>query len=246
MSDDPVISLENVSFFYGSEPVLQDVSFKVNAFELNYIVGPNGGGKTTLLKIILGLLQPFPGVVRVFGMPPKEVRQRIGYTPQIFQFDRQFPVTVMDVVLMGCLGARLGGRYSKADRKAALAALDEMGMVDKRCHSFSTLSGGQQQRVLIARSLASNPELLLLDEPTANVDIQTEDRLFRIIEKLNKRMTILMVSHDKGFTSDQVKSVICVNRRVDVHPTCDITDDAIQNVYGNHVRLIRHDLSVKG
>jgi len=244
MSDIPAILLQDVTFSYGAIPVLQDVSFAVQERDLNYIVGPNGGGKTTLLRIILGLLYPEAGEVLVFGEAPEHGRHYIGYTPQHIHFDPHFPMTVMDVVLMGKLGQRWGGRFSKSEKNEALTGLDEIGLANLKDKLFSELSGGQRQRVLIARALASDPKLLLLDEPTANVDTWAEDKLFEIIAELNKRMAILMVSHNIGFASDMVKSVICVNRKVVVHPTSDISGDTIKNIYGEDVRIIRHDLKL--
>ncbi|MDP8228973.1 MAG: ABC transporter ATP-binding protein [Candidatus Electryoneaceae bacterium] len=241
--DTPVVNFNDVTFSYGVVPILQDVSFNVMADDLMYIVGPNGGGKTTLLKLILGLIKPTSGKILVFGDLPERARRRIGYTPQHIHYDPQFPVTAMEIVLMGTLGSKWGGRYSKSDKSTALEALDQIGLADLSDRLFPNLSGGQRQRVLIARSLASDPDLLLLDEPTANIDARTEDKLSEIINELNNRMTILMVSHDLGFASQTVTNVLCVNHKVVIHPTSDITDERILNIYGDDVRLIRHDLS---
>ena len=236
-----VISLDNVIFAYNAVPVLEHVDITVEAGEFISIVGPNGGGKTTLLKLILGLLRPAKGEVRVFGEPPVRVRRRIGYTPQHARYDPQFPVTVTDVVLMGRLEQRWAGRYAKRDKQAALEALDELGLRQVAAERFDALSGGQRQRVLIARALACAPELLLLDEPTASIDLAAETRLLEVLQRLNDRMTILMVSHDLGFVSNVVKSVVCVNRRVVVHPTSEITGEIIQELYGDDLRMVRHD-----
>ncbi|KPJ53062.1 hypothetical protein AMJ39_05930 [candidate division TA06 bacterium DG_24] len=241
----PVVQFRDVSFFYGASPVLTNVTFAVEPLALTYIVGPNGGGKTTLLKLILALLQPDRGEVRVFGQPPNRVRHRIGYTPQHPGFDPQFPVTVLDVVLMGRLGGQSGGPYSQSDRAAALGAMEQLEVDGLGGRLFSSLSSGERQRVLIARALATEPDLLLLDEPTSNVDVHTENRLLDIIGQLNKRYTILLVSHDLSFVSDRIKSVLCVNRQVRFHPTSDVTDDAVRQIYQREMRLIRHDLSVE-
>ncbi len=241
MAGESVIALEHVSYAYNGVRVLEDVSFDVHEREFISIVGPNGGGKTTLLKLILGLLPPASGVVRVFGDSPGRARHRLGYTPQHASYDPQFPVTVLDVVLMGRLGQRWGGRYSRADRHAAMEALEEMRLQDACGEPFCSLSGGQQQRALIARALVSSPDLLLLDEPTSSMDLAVESRLFGILQELNRRMTILMVSHDLGFVSSIVRSVICVNREVVFHPTSDITGEIIKEVYGGDYRMIRHD-----
>jgi len=241
MSGVPVVSFEDVSFAYDTVPVLESVTFSIQERALISIVGPNGGGKTTLVKLMLGLLRPDAGEVRVFGRRPRAVQHRIGYMPQYGHYDPQFPVTAMDVVLMGRLERRLGGPYGRADRQAALTALEEVGMAEFSGRPFDALSGGQRQRVLIARALACEPELLLLDEPTANVDVVVEHRLYEILRELNRRMTILVVSHDIGFVSDIVDRVVCVNHRVVVHPTSDITGEVIGDIYCGDFRIVRHD-----
>ena len=240
MASESVILLRDVTFSYGGEPALEDVSLTVCDRQAVCIVGPNGGGKTTLVKLILGLLAPQRGEIRLFGQPPCHARHRVGYMPQHVQHDSQFPVTVMDIVLMGRLHGILGWPH-RADRRAALDALRQVGLDDFGRRPFASLSGGQRQRVLIARALSGNPDLLLLDEPTSNVDSLVEARLLDLLRELNRRMTIVMVSHDLGFVSGFVESVICVNRRVVVHPTAEITGAVIRDVYGGEVRMVRHD-----
>ena len=240
-SQNPVIALRDVTFAYDTVPVLEDATLDVQEREFISMIGPNGGGKTTLLKLILGLLRPSAGEVRVFGGRPESARRRIGYTPQHARHDPQFPVNVMDVVLMGRLERRWGGAYSKADKAAAFEALEEVELSDLPNQPFDALSGGQRQRVLIARALVCDPALLLLDEPTAHVDVVASTRLLEILQKLNERMTILMVSHDLGFVSSFVKSVVCVNRRVVIHPTSEITGEIIKDIYGGDMRMVRHD-----
>jgi zinc transport system ATP-binding protein len=224
--------------------VLEDVNLVVGGRQTVCVVGPNGGGKTTLMRLILGLLTPDRGELRVFGQPPQRVRRRIGYMPQHVRHDSQFPVTVMDIVLMGRLGQPgmrgLLGWYGRGDRRAARDALEQVHLEDVARRPFARLSGGQRQRVLIARALCCEPELLLLDEPTANVDSLVEARLFEVLQELNRRMTVVVVSHDMGFVSSLVESVICVNRQVVVHPTSQLSGAAIQSIYGGDVRLVRH------
>lgn len=238
---DTAVELADVSFSYNGVPVVEDVNLRVADLEFLSLVGPNGGGKTTLLKIILGLLKPDTGSVLIFGMPPFQARRQLGYMPQHAFYDPKFPVTVMDVVLMGRLDRCPVGPYKKADKEAAMDALDQVALTDLRNRLFDHLSGGQRQRVLLARALACTPRLLLLDEPTANVDVAVEHKLFEILRDLNKRMAIIVVSHDLGFVSGFVQSVACINRRLVVHPTSKITGDVIQNMYGLDMRLIRHD-----
>ncbi|MCK5436549.1 MAG: ABC transporter ATP-binding protein, partial [Desulfobulbaceae bacterium] len=202
------VYLKNVSFSFSERPVLEDVNLTIKRGDFASIVGPNGGGKTTFLKLLLGLQKPDSGEILVLGRKPAKSRFRVGYMPQHANLDMQFPVTVMDVVLMGRLGRSLGGRYSKKDREAAAKALSEVEMSGSANHMFRELSGGQRQRVLIARALCCEPELLLLDEPTSNVDPEMEEAFLNILTELNQRMTILMASHDLGFVSQVVKSVI--------------------------------------
>ncbi len=239
---EPVIRLQDVSFSYNGLSVLEDVNLEVAEGDFVSVVGPNAGGKTTLLKIILGLIRPTRGTVRVFGKPPARARPRIGYMAQQTTFDFLFPVNVLDVALMGRLGygSRLGF-YSREDRVAAIQALRRMEMDTLVKRPFSQLSGGQRQRVLLARALASDPDLLLLDEPTANVDAAIETELFEILDDLNRHMTIMLVTHDLGFVSSYVRSVVCVNRRLAVHPTSSITGEMIHELYGGNVQMVRHD-----
>jgi zinc transport system ATP-binding protein len=245
MTSPPVLTFDNVSFSYGSVPVLEKVSFSIRERESVCIVGPNGGGKTTLVKLILGLLEPSAGEIRVFGKSPKTARRRVGYMPQHLLYDPLFPVTVCDIVLMGRLksGGLRGffGWPDGEDREAAAEALRQVGMEDFSRRSFSSLSGGQRQRVLIARALSGRPDLLLLDEPTSSVDTLVEAKLLELLRELNERMTVAMVTHDLGFVSEMVEKVVCVNRRVAVHPTNDISGEIIHDIYGGHVRMVRHD-----
>jgi len=241
MTEPPVICIKDASFKYSRVNILDHVNLDIYDRELISVVGPNGGGKTTLIKLILGLIQPDTGVVQVFGASPEKSRRQIGYMPQHTLFDPKFPVTVLEIVLMGRLGWRLAGAYSRQDRRLALDALDTLGMTDYASRLFAELSGGQKQRVLIARALACSPRILLLDEPTANVDIKVEEQLMETIIRLNTEMTILLVSHDLGFVADVVERVICVNRQVVVHPTSDLTGDLIREIYDGDLKIVRHD-----
>lgn len=237
---DPEIIIDNVSFAYKQRNILEDVNLLIKKNEFASIVGPNGGGKTTLLKLVLGLVKPDKGQVRIFGKAPDKVRRRIGYMPQYAHLDMDFPANVMDVVMMGRLSKKTLW-FSKKDRVEALTAIDEVGMTDFIDTEFNELSGGQKQRILIARALCSRPDIMLLDEPTANVDHKTEENLFSILQNLNSNMTILLVSHDLGFVSKYVKSVICVNRRVVIHPTTLMDGTLIKDIYHGDLKMVRHD-----
>jgi len=242
MSAGAAVEIHGLSFSYDGERVIEDADLVVERGEFATVVGPNGGGKTTLLKLILGLLQPDSGSVEVFGMRPELARARMGYVPQRSHTDMSFPATVLDVVLMGRLGKtrRLGG-YTKADREAASRALADVEISELALRPFSQVSGGQRQRTLIARALASEPDLLLLDEPTANLDVAMEKELYRVLLSLRDRLTILLVSHDLAFVSRYTDKVACVNRSVVMHTTSEVTPEQINRLYGRDVRFVRHD-----
>ncbi|HKL01400.1 MAG TPA: ABC transporter ATP-binding protein [Desulfotignum sp.] len=234
------ISLNNVTFAYKKQPILENATLTIPHREFASIVGPNGGGKSTLLKLLLGLLQPDKGEIQVFGTAPEKARQRMGYMPQYAHLDMTFPATVLDVVLMGRL-KKSTFWFSKKDRKQALSAIETVDMAAFAHTGFNELSGGQKQRVLIARALSGRPDILLLDEPTANVDHETEENLFSILQDLNRKMTILVVSHDLGFVSKYVKTVICVNRQVVFHPTTLVEGTMIKDIYYGDLKMVRHD-----
>jgi len=242
MDTNPAIKIENVSFAYNGFRVLDSVNLAVYERDFLSLVGPNAGGKTTLLKLILGLLKPTSGSIQVFGLPPVKARSRIGYMPQHTNLDPLFPVSVLDVVLMGRMGnGRRFGFFGKSDREKAEEALRKVELQDIRHRSFSDLSGGQHQRVLIARALVIDPDLLLLDEPTSNVDAAVETELFELLDRLNEKMTVVLVTHDLGFVSGYVKRVACVNQKVVVHATHEISGEMINELYGSEVQMVRHD-----
>lgn len=241
MSNGNAIVFKDVFFSYDGLPVLENVNLTIPRGELLCIVGPNGGGKTTLLKLILGLLKPQKGQTEVLGTTPEKARSRMSYMAQYIHYDPQFPVTVLDIVLMGRLNPGFSTFFSRNDKRVALEALDEVNLSGMENLLFSSLSGGQKQRVFIARALASQPSLLLLDEPTASVDVAVEARFFEVLQRLNKSMTILVVTHDLGFVSSIVQSVVCVNRKVVVHPTSELNGTLIRDLYGVDLLMVRHD-----
>jgi zinc transport system ATP-binding protein len=238
----PVIELTDVSFAYDiGPPALEHVSLIVEGGEFLGLVGPNGGGKSTLLKLVLGLLRPASGEVRVAGGTPRASRKVIGYVPQYARFARDFPISVEETVLMGRLGAtRLMGGYHAADREAAHVAMKETEVLELRRRPLGTLSGGQLQRVLVARALACDPRILILDEPTANIDMRAETEIFDLFKGLNQRMTIVVVSHDIGFISRYVTRVACVNRTLLCHQPVPIGVEMIEKLYGMPVQHIPH------
>jgi len=229
MTDKSVaIQVENLSFAYGDFQVLSNVQFDIYTLDSVCIVGPNGGGKTTLIKLILGLLEPDQGSIRIHGGSPEEKRHRIGYVPQHAQHDARFPISVRDVVAMGRLGISLTGHYTKRDREEVLSALDAVHLIGVADRPFSSLSGGQRQRVLIARALASGGDILIMDEPTANIDHESEQHFLELLKTLNQHMTILMVTHEVGFASTFFKRIICVNKQVFIHPTSELSGSFTQ------------------
>ncbi len=216
-NSDPIIQISDLDFAYNGQRVLQNVNLEVWEGDFIAMIGPNGGGKTTLLRLMLGLLKPERGRIRVMGKPAPRVSHHIGYVPQDVHINRSFPITALDVVLMGKLAP--GKRWStnaQQDRRDALEALGRIDMADLADRRIGELSGGQRQRVFIARALVTRPRLLLLDEPTASIDSKGQTDFFRLLKRLNRDITIIVVSHDLLVISTYVKSVACVNGRTTV------------------------------
>ncbi|MEA3412230.1 MAG: ABC transporter ATP-binding protein [Pseudomonadota bacterium] len=237
----PAIRIANLTFRYATPPVIDRVDLEVQKGEFLGLVGPNGGGKSTLLKIILGLLEPESGTVEVLGKPPRSGREAIGYVPQFAAFRRDFPISVEDTVLLGRLGkSGIMGPFGRRDRSIARVAMNEARIADLADRPIETLSGGQLQRTLVARALACEPEILLLDEPTANIDQRGEEDIFDLFESLNKRLTIVLVSHDIAFISKYVHRVACLNQTLVCHRTENINGELISELYGEPMRMIHH------
>jgi zinc transport system ATP-binding protein len=240
MKAETVIQLEGVGFSYAGPPVLENVSLSVQAGEFLGLVGPNGGGKSTLLKLVLGLLTPDRGRLSVLGKSARRASRAIGYVPQHANFARDFPISVEDTVLLGRLGRNLFGGWRKNDRQVAEQAMREAGVLNLRKRPVGQLSGGQLQRVLIARALACQPQILILDEPTSNIDMRAEGEIFDLLEEFNARMTILVVSHDIAFISRYVTRVACLNRTLVCHQTERLSGETIQKLYEMPVQAIHH------
>jgi len=241
--DTPVIDIKNLWFSFNGEPVLQNVNFTLNYKEFLAMIGPNGGGKTTLLKLILGLLKADRGEIRVLGQKPGHAAHRIGYVPQDIHINKNFPISVLDVVLMGRLRSGIGwSHHQKDDRMTAQAALEKVEMEPFKNRHIEELSGGQRQRVFIARALVTEPEILILDEPTASVDAKGQAEIYTILKALNEKVTILVVSHDLLALSSYIKSVACVNRRVHFHGAAEVTEEMLEMAYQCPVELIAHGL----
>lgn len=219
----PAVSVRDVCFSYGAHQVLHNVSFDIPDRALVAIVGPNGGGKTTLFNLLLGVLTPRFGTVSVLGGVPQAARRRIGFVPQHLNFDPEFPITVLETVMLGRAAEHFWGGFRKEEHLVAVEALETVGLGHKAKALFSELSGGERQRVLIAQALCHETELLLLDEPTANVDAATEADLYDLFHTLNKTKTIMMVSHNLRVVIAHATHILCVNRTVDMH---DVASDA--------------------
>jgi zinc transport system ATP-binding protein len=227
-----IIEIRDLDFAYNGEAVLKDVNLTVRQKDFMAIIGPNGGGKTTLLKLILGLLTPAKGTIRVDGKSSQEASPCIGYVPQDVHTNRSFPITAIDVVLMGKLDPKQRlSRRSAANRRDALAALERMEMETHADKKIGMLSGGQRQRVFIARALVTQPKLLILDEPTASIDTKGQADFYRLLRELNQDITVLVVSHDLLVISRYVKSVACVNKKLHYHDQAEITGEMLETMY---------------
>jgi zinc transport system ATP-binding protein len=234
------VELRDVSVRLGGARVLESVDLTVAEHEFLAIIGPNGGGKTTLFKVLLGLLPIEQGTVRVLGGDPVAARGRVGYVPQSVVFDRDFPIRVLDVVRLGRLGRGRGlSRLTRQDTLAAREVLERLEIAELAERQIGRLSGGQLQRVLIARALVNSPEILLLDEPTASLDLQSAEGFYELLHGLSQKMTVILVSHDVGAVSTHVGSIACLSRRIFSHGQ-ELSPDDLLRVYGCPIELIGH------
>jgi len=217
-----VIEITELSFAYESDMILEEINLTVEERDFLAIIGPNGGGKSTLLKLILGLLKPKSGSVEIYGKRPSKALSLIGYVPQNTNVNTDFPIKVIEVVLMGHVGGKrpLWG-YGEEERSCAMGALAEVGMAAYADRKIGDLSGGQRQRVMIARALCAHPQILLLDEPTASIDIQGQKEIYELLKKLNATMTIIVVSHDISVILGYATKAAHINKRLSYH---DISD----------------------
>jgi zinc transport system ATP-binding protein len=233
-----LLEIKSLYAGYGSNIVLENVNFRVGENDFIGVIGPNGGGKTTLLRIILGLIKPVSGTILFSGVNLK--MYQIGYLPQISEGDNTFPVTVKDVILSGLMiKKKLTGRMSRQDKIEAEGVMEELGLSGMGKCSLEELSGGQLQRVFLGRAIIGSPVLLLLDEPGNFVDFSFEHDFYDKLRELNKRMAILMVSHDVGTISSHVKSFACINRFLHYHASSEITNEQL-NSYGCPIQLVAH------
>ena len=237
-----MICISHLTVRYGDVVALSDVSLEVAQGEYLGIIGPNGGGKTTLLRSILGLVPTSEGTIQVCGKSPGKAGTLVGYVPQFSSVDRRFPVTVREVVLTGRLtrGRLPFHRYSNADRAAANDAMKEVGISELASRQIGGLSGGEFQKMLIARALAEHPKILLLDEPTASVDAKSRQQIYNLLGKLNQKITILLVTHDTMAVSTQVHRLACLNGHLVYHGEPELDRNIVDALYGCPVDLIAH------
>lgn len=233
-----LFKINSLSAGYGISLVLKDVELTVNQNDFIGVIGPNGGGKTTLLKVILGIIKPQKGTIEFNHSILRQ--NRIGYLPQIAAGDNTFPVTVTDVILSGLMIQKgIVAKMSAEDRGKAKEVIDELGLAGIERSPLTELSGGQLQRVFLGRAIIGSPELLLLDEPDNFVDTTFENDFYEKLHQLNERMAILMVSHDVGTISSHVKSFACVNRKLHYHPSPEITNEQL-SAYDCPIQLVTH------
>lgn len=243
-----VIQIKDLSFSYHNGTLaLKNVNLEIQAGDFLIILGPNGGGKSTLLKLMTGLLTPLSGEVKLFGRAIKSVYHRIGYLPQNSSFNPHFPISVFDTVKMGWQGNRKNRFFhTRSEKDKVMQALEKVGMAPYRDHRIGELSGGQRQRVLIARAMVTQPDLLFLDEPTASIDPSTKSSFYNLLETLNKDVTVVMVSHDIGFIPAAAKSIACVNKTLHYHPDPKLTPEMLNTIAGNPVLPSKCPIEILG
>jgi zinc transport system ATP-binding protein len=236
----PVIELKNIYVKYEKQSVLEDISFVVEENDFFTIVGPNGGGKTTLLKVLLGLMKPVKGSVKI-GDGKNNASELIGYVPQFSKSDRSFPIDVWETVLLGRLNKQKWfSRFNSEDKRLTEHVLDVVGMLDLKNAQIGELSEGQRQRVFIARALVSEPEILLLDEPTTSVDECIKHNIYDLLNELRKKMTIVLVTHDLGAVSSYITKLACLNRKLYFHNNNELNNEDFEEAYGCPFELVAH------
>ncbi len=234
----PLVQIKEIDAAYQRKTVLQNVSLSINDRDFIGIIGPNGGGKTTLVKIILGLMKPVKGTVE-YALD----RSEIGYLPQGSRLDEQFPISIREVIASGLEhGLRIGRKTEAKEKESIEFALEKVGLKSLQSRSIGELSGGELQRTMLARAIVSSPRLLILDEPDTHVDNRFEMELYGLLKELNEHMTILLISHDIGTISPYIKTIACVNRDLHYHTSNEISEEQLK-VYNCPIEIISHGTS---
>ncbi|MGL5957312.1 MAG: metal ABC transporter ATP-binding protein [Phocaeicola sp.] len=236
-----LITLSNLSVAYDGKRVLKEVNLTIREREFLGVIGPNGGGKTTLIKTILGLKQPSQGSIQFFQEGVEVPEIAMGYLPQCNSIDKKFPISVYEVVLSGLSKQKsLFRSYSKEQRVAADAIIHRLGLEGLESRPIGELSGGQLQRALLGRALVSNPQVIILDEPSTYIDKRFEAKLYSLLEEINKERAVVLVSHDIGTVLQQVKSIVCVNETVDYHSDAEVPTEWLEKHFGCPIEILGH------
>lgn len=238
------ITVDGLYVKYGRTPALAGVSLNIHEGDYLGIIGPNGGGKTTLLKAILGLVRPISGTIDIYDKKPGRTGKLIGYVPQTVALDRKFPITVKEVILTGRINQTFKPfyKFKKIDIEKVDELLNKVGIYKLKSRMISDLSGGEFQKMLIARALAVEPKILVLDEPTASVDASSRNQIFSLLSSLNSDMTIILVTHDLYAVSSYADSLACINGRLDYYGDTEINEEIIKNLYGFSFKMIENEL----
>lgn len=239
----PIIEIKNLSAGYDGRTVLRDVNLTIYEHDFLGVIGPNGGGKTTLIKCILGLLKPFGGEILFHSQLPSSGKDQLsmGYLPQYNSIDRKFPITVEEVILSGLSSQKpLASRFTAAHREKARSVIARMGLEGMEDRAIGALSGGQLQRALLGRAIISDPEVVILDEPSTYIDKRFEARLYELLAEINRECAIILVSHDIGTVLQQVKSIACVNETLDYHPDTGVTEEWLERNFHCPIELLGH------
>ena len=252
MPASPIIEIKNLSAGYDNRTVLHDINLTIYEHDFLGIIGPNGGGKTTLIKCILGLLKPTAGEILYHPCsplpesvgsqcPPLNARLSMGYLPQYSSIARKFPITVDEVILSGLSSKKpLASRFNTRHREKARHVIARMGLEGMEQRAIGALSGGQLQRALLGRAIISDPQAVILDEPNTYIDKRFEARLYELLAEINKDCAIILVSHDIGTVLQQVKSIACVNETLDYHPDTGVTEEWLERNFNCPIELLGH------
>lgn len=235
------VEIKNVSLKYNEHLILDDICLNIGERDFMAIIGPNGGGKSTLLKLILGILKPDSGKIKVFGKDPVKARDSMGYLPQNIKFDPDFPINVFETVLTGRYHGLFKG-YTDEDSAAVLKVLEDMEISDLKDRQISKLSGGQMQRVFIARAIVREPKLLIMDEPMASIDPEMQSSFYKLMSDLKDKMAIILVSHDVGAVSTHVDKIACLNRKLYYHGDVEDSAHGLEEIYHCPIELISHGI----